>query len=398
MNEEMKKYIIRPCSDEELERRWTISAKAMQENNLDYLIIAGRTDYLGGYVKWFTDLPALHDYVAYVIFSKDKEMITIWSGPDLPQKPNPPSYCVRGVKKQLSRPFIPSLNYSCIYDAELIVNELAPKGKIRIGLVGQAFMTVQCYRYLVSNLTQATFVEAEDIIDELKAIKSDEEIEMIREVCQQQDEVMEWISRHIEPGRREIDIYADIKHQCHLRGAENALIMVGSNSRHLPAVFYYEHFHSNRVIEKGDTVSILIESNGPSGMYAHLGRIFTLGQPSEELIRDFEWAKKAQEHTLSLLKPGADCREIWKLHNQFMRENGLPEETRIYTHGQGYDLVERPSIGPDEKMKIKARMNIAPHPTVFSTSTFAFVCENYLIRENEPPLCLHKYPKKITVL
>ena len=44
MNEEMKKYIIRPCSDEELERRWTISAKAMQENNLDYLIIAGRTD------------------------------------------------------------------------------------------------------------------------------------------------------------------------------------------------------------------------------------------------------------------------------------------------------------------------------------------------------------------
>lgn len=278
-----------------------------------------------------------------------------------------------------------------------MVNELLPKGKIRIGLVGQAYMTVQCYKYLISHLTQATFVDAEDIIDELKAVKSDEEIEMIKEVCQQQDEVMEWIAHHIEPGRREIDIYADIKHQCHLRGAEQALIMVGSNNRHLPGVFYYEHFHSKRVVEKGDTVTILIESNGPSGMYGHLGRIFTLGQPTDDLVRDFEWAKKVQQYNLELMKPGADCREIWKLHNQYMREHGLPEETRIYSHGQGYDLVERPTIGPDEKMILKARMNISPHPTVFSPSTFAFVCENYIIKENGPPECLHKYPKKITI-
>lgn len=38
-------------------------------------------------------------------------------------------------------------------------------------------MTVQCYKYITSHLTQATFVDVEDIIDELKAIKSDEEIE-----------------------------------------------------------------------------------------------------------------------------------------------------------------------------------------------------------------------------
>ena len=395
MNNEMKKYIIYPCSDAELERRWEAAAQVMEENSIDYLIITSRTDYLGGYIKWFTDLPALHDYVASVIFSRDKEMITIWSGPEPPQAPNPPAYCVRGVKKQLSRPFIPSLNYSCTYDAELVVQQLASKGKVTIGLVGQAFMTVQFYKYITANLTQATFVDADDLIDELKAVKSDEEIEMIKEVCVQQDEVIAWLANNIEPGMKEIDVYANIRYQCHKRGAENAIIMVGSNSRDKAAGFYYEHFHSNRTIQKGDTVTILIESNGPSGMYAHIGRIFTLGEPTDDLYRDFEWAKKAQAYNLQLLKPGADCRVIWKLHNEFMRDHGLPEETRIYTHGQGYDLVERPSISPDEKMIIKPRMNICPHPTVFSPATFAFVCENYIVKEDGTHELLHKTPQEI---
>lgn len=398
MKETMKKYIIHPCSDAELERRWQIASVAMEAHNLDYLIVTSRTDYLGGYIKWFTDLPALHDYVASIIFSRDKEIITIWSGPEPPQPPNPPAYAVRGAKKQLSRPFIPSLNYSCTYDGELVVKELAPKGNVRIGLVGQAYMTVQFYKYITSHLSQATFVDFDDVIDELKAVKSDEEIQMIKDVCNQQDEVINFLKNNIYPGRREIEIYADIRHQCHTRGAENAIIMVGSNSRNQPGYFYYEHFHSNRVVQEGDTVTILIESNGPSGMYAHIGRIFTLGDPTDDLLRDFEWAKKAQQFNLDLLKPGADCRNIWKLHNEFMKDNGLPEETRIYTHGQGYDLVERPSVSPDERMIIRPRMNICPHPTVFSPTTFAFVCENYIVNDDGTHDCLHTIPQEIIII
>jgi len=36
-----------------------------------------------------------------------------------------------------------------------------------------------------------------------------------------------------------------------------------------------------------------------------------------------------------------------------MRSRGLPAELRLYAHGQGYDLVERPLIRADETMNLR---------------------------------------------
>ena len=44
------------------------------------------------------------------------------------------------------------------------------------------------------------------------------------------------------------------------------------------------------------------------------------------------------------------------------QKHGYRPERRLYAHGQGYDLVERPLIREDEPMKIKAGMNITVHP------------------------------------
>jgi len=152
------------------------------------------------------------------------------------------------------------------------------------------------------------------------------------------------------------------------------------------------------VIEEGDQFTLLIESNGPSGFYGHIARIICLGKASPELEEQFELAKRAQKITLDLLKPGADPAAIWDANNEFMRSIGYPEETRIYAHGQGYDLVERPSLDPHETMKIEAGMNISVHPSVVSDKAFAFVCENYIVSESGKRECLHRTPQKIFVL
>ena len=100
------------------------------------------------------------------------------------------------------------------------------------------------------------------------------------------------------------------------------------------------HF-GNRVIQEGDQVIILIESNGPSGFFAEIGRIICLGKVSPELKEQFELAQKAQRVTLDLLNVGTDPVTIWNANNEFMRSIGYPEETRIYAHGMGYDMVEQ---------------------------------------------------------
>ena len=86
-------------------------------------------------------------------------------------------------------------------------------------------------------------------------------------------------------------------------------------------------------------------------MYTEIARTIVLGKASNELIDGFESMKEAQAHTLRLLKPGASCaRGRRQATTTTCAARGLPPELRLYAHGQGYDLVERPLIRADETM------------------------------------------------
>jgi Xaa-Pro aminopeptidase len=73
----------------------------------------------------------------------------------------------------------------------------------------------------------------------------------------------------------------------------------------------------------------------------------------------------------------------------------VPPESRVYSHSQGYDLIERPLIRSDETMSLEKGMNMSVHPAYATSSMFAHICDNYLIEENGVSECLHKTPKQI---
>ena len=81
-----------------------------------------------------------------------------------------------------------------------------------------------------------------------------------------------------------------------------------------------------------------------------------------------------------------------------MRARGLPEERRVYCHGQGYEVVERPLIRDDESMKIAGNMNIGIHPSISNERMFATVCDNFLIRPDGSAERLHRTPQRIVEL
>ena len=127
-------------------------------------------------------------------------------------------------------------------------------------------------------------------------------------------------------------------------------------------------------------------------------RIACIGKIPEALEAQYQVAKEAQQVTLDLIKPGADPLEIFDANNDFLRSRGLVEETRLYCHGQGYDLVERPSFQKGETMKVKAGMNIAPHPVILTKEAITIVCDNYIVTETGVSECLHKIAKEIVVI
>ncbi|MFC1867069.1 M24 family metallopeptidase [Thermodesulfobacteriota bacterium] len=391
--EDPKERLVTSISTSELERRWGAIRGMMRERKIDYLIMRNDEEFLGGYVKWFTDIPAT-GYPYTVIFPVDEEMTLVSHGAFPPNDPGPPPWAVRGVKKRLGAPYFPSAHYTSAYDAELAVTVLNEKKGATIGLVGRSFIPVNFFEHLEKHLPGAKFIDPTEQVDQIKAIKSAEEIELIRRTATIHDEIMEHVRKSIRPGRRDYEIHGEAVYQANLLGSERQLIMVASGPPGTPVHFVTRHFQ-NRMIREGDQVSVLVEVNGPGGLYTELGRIFSIGKPSQELQDAFGVALEAQEISLNLLKPGADPKEISDTHNAFLESKGYFPEVRLYAHSQGYDLVERPLIRFDEPMKIKAGMHITVHPTAVRKTVWAVVADNYLITESGAGPCLHRTPKEI---
>ena len=395
--EDPKERLVTSISTAELERRWAATREMMRDNKIDFLIMRNDEEFLGGYVKWFTDLPARHSYPYTVIFPVDDEMTLVSPGANPPADPGPPPWAVRGVKQRLGAPYFPSAHYTGTYDAELVVGVLKEKKEATIGLVGRSFIPVNFFEYLERHLSGAKFVDATEQIDQIKVIKSQAEIELIRKTAELQDRAMEHVKKSIRPGRRDFEVYAEALYASTLSGSERHLILVSSGPQGTPVPFAPRHFQ-NRTIREGDQISILIEVNGPGGLYTELGRVFTIGQPSQELQDALGVSLEAQELSLGLLKPGADPRDLWDANNEFLEKKGYFPERRLYAHGQGYDLVERPLIRYDETMKIQANMNLTVHPTAVNERVWVGVTDNYLVTESGVSECLHRTPKEILVV
>jgi Xaa-Pro aminopeptidase len=389
-----REIVTESISNQELERRWRGVRSGMREGKIDCLIMQNDNEWLGGYVKWFTDIPARNAQAHTVIFPVDDEMTTITHGGKPPGDLGPPAWTLRGVKKRLTAPYFQSVVYSTTYDAELVVEELKDKSKGKIGIVGKGGMSAAFYEHLRRNLPDASFIDASDLVDQLKAVKSEEEIELIKRTAAMQDEVMAYAKTAIREGRRDFEIIADIIHKATDLGSEEQLVIGGSGPLGRPVPMQKRHFQ-NRMVREGDQFTLMVEVNGPGGMYAEMGRIFFLGKAPAELQDVFGVAKEIQRATLNQIKPGADPKKIWRSNNELLRKRGFLPETRAYAHGQGYDLVERPLIRDDETMKLGANMNITVHPTVGSDRVWVWVCDNYLVTESGVSECLHKCPQEI---
>jgi len=397
--EDHKERLTTCISTTELERRWKAAREMMQEDKIDYLLMRNDEEYLGGYVKWFSDFTARHSYPFTVIFPLDDEMTTINCGSSPPPSPAfPPQWAARGVKKSIGAPSLPSLCYSSAYDAELATGVLKEKKGATIGLVGMSFIPVPFYEYLRKHLPGANFVDATDKIDQIKAVKSEEEIGLIKKTAVLQDTAMEYVRKSIRPGRRDFEIYAESHYSVSMQGSERGLVYVVSRPSGTPPPGPPHRHFFNRTMKEGDEVFVLIETNGPGGFYAEIARPFSIGEPSQALQDAWGVAREAQQLTLNSLRPGADPKDLWEANNAFLQKNGYRPERRLYAHGQGYDLVERPALRYDEPMKIKTGMNINVHPFVASDNVFVNICDNYIVTETGTSPCLHKTPKEIIVV
>jgi Xaa-Pro aminopeptidase len=398
--EQLSERLQTPISTAELERRWAAVRAAMEDEKVDVLLMQNNNDHMGGYVKYFTDLPATNGYPLTVVFPRDDLMTLVSQGAmgGVNQIPAHGDGTRRGVKTWLTTPSYASCYYTASYDPELAATALAPYAGGTIGLVGTYQMSFALVDHLQKGrFSNTRFVDASDLVDRIKVIKSPEERELVRRAAAMQDSAMRAAFAAVEPGMRDRDIAAIAQCYSQRHGSENGIYLCASMSAAEPIQFSQRHYQ-NRVIREGDAVALLVEDSGPGGMYTELGRTCVVGKASQQLKEEFSFTLEARKITLDLLKPGTPCKDIFAAYNDFMHRNGRPEEKRLYCHGQGYDLVERPLIRHDEPMAIQKDMNIVVHPTYIRGGVLSWVCDNYFIEKDGPGERLHKFPETITEL
>ena len=154
--------------------------------------------------------------------------------------------------------------------------------------------------------------------------------------------------------------------------------------------------YNNEYIQKGDYFYILVEVAAVDGEWGECGRLYRLGEEPEQKYVDA--ARKLLEIRKACQKamvPGAIPEDIWHMANQMRKDLGWREEKRLFAHGQGYNIVERPMFTDKDTEPLVENTFLAIHPVFYDENGIFFdFTDNYLVTP-EGALRLSKTPEEI---
>lgn len=371
-------------SDSELERRWKALRERMVERGVDYLIVQSQQRYVGGYFRWFTDIPG-GNYPNTAIFPQDEAMTIIGHGPAAPEPPaNPPDWALRGVKEKINTPAFTNVWWEDAWDAEKAAETIMRTKAKTVGLVGMGNMSAAFYQNLTRGLAGVEVINATDLVDEVRMVKSEEELMLHREAAYMHEMSFEAAKKAIRPGRTVSEVLAEVRSVQIAAGSEEQQIAIMFGP--VGAMHRQQHTWGNiywrRKLKEGDIVNMLMESSAPGGYWYDLRRFLSIGPVPEALREAHAIAKEARAIMAGRSKPGVLPLEALEASNAFLKSKGCPPEARIAAHGQGVDLVERPVYHGGEAAKLQTGMIVCLHPTARTKHAMACLSDTYVIAES----------------
>lgn len=378
-------------SDAEMERRWRITQEEMVKNDIDCLLLYANDGWQAGAIRYFTDWPPENMFGYVVLFPQEGKPALFGHGQY--GESAIPSDAARELDINVALPFAPALPYTDDLIPLEAVAYLKKRGYKHIGLYRKLLTPFHLVNYIRENLKGAEFIDVDDMVDTIKAVKSEEELEALKDAVRIHDELCAAMPLFLRPGRYEYEVAADVKKAALDLGCEFLNIMIGSGRPcpgHFPPQLQYE------VLREGDAFDILFECSNTGGYFAELCRMFSLGEPSDDLVRAVDASIRLQELVASQIKPGVKAEEMRVIAHKFQELNGYDKENRLLGHGQGVGLVERPAYVYGERMEFRENMFLSIHPGCRTKTINANISDNYVVTK-DGAVRLSKAPLKLIV-
>jgi Xaa-Pro aminopeptidase len=215
-------------------------------------------------------------------------------------------------------------------------------------------------------------VEGQQITEQARCIKSPDEIELMLWSIRVCEAALERMRRWSEPGREEVEIWAQLHLENVRHGGEYIETrLLSSGPRTNP---WYQQA-SHRVVELGDLLAVDCDMIGPFGYCADLSRTWTVGRtpPTTAQADLYRHAVAQIHHNTAALEPGLTFAEYndrsWRIPERFR-----PRNYGLAFHGVGL-ADEWPSVathvGWDTGQFAPAEGTIEPGMTVCVESLVA---------------------------
>lgn len=167
-------------------------------------------------------------------------------------------------------------------------------------------------------------VSAGDLLDELRIIKDEQEIENLRKANEIAAETFAAAAEVIEPGRQHYEVAQEIT---------NAMLDAGSETMGLIGSFTDLH---DREFEEGDVVDIDMLPQYNQYVTDCARNIF-VGEPKDEHRRAYEVCSECLHATIDMVEPGVTAHEVHTFAEEYMAEEGYDQPWKI---GHGVGLME----------------------------------------------------------
>ena len=204
---------------------------------------------------------------------------------------------------------------------------------------------------------------AAGLVETLRSVKSEEEIEAIRQSVILNSAALEQSLRRFQPNMSEIDLAAESEYRMRRLGAEapafETIVASGQRSA-LP--------HARPTQARIQTDELLLIDMGATvaGYASDMTRTYAVGKLDAKKRRMYRAVLESQLAVLAAIKPGVTCASVDRVARNVLSGFGW-EKLFVHStgHGLGLEIHERPRVGRKEKTKLVTGMVITVEPGVY---------------------------------
>lgn len=219
------------------------------------------------------------------------------------------------------------------------------------------------------------------LITELRAVKTAQEVALIREAQRMTDETFTYVLDVIKEGRTERDVMLDMEFFMRRMGSEGVsfdFIVVSGKKSSMP-----HGVPSDKVIEKGDFVTMDFGAVY-GGYHSDMTRTVAVGSVSEKQKHVYETVLEAQNRAFSMIRPGVICKEVDKAARDYIYSRGYEG---CFGHGLGHSLGveihEMPAFNTRCETLTAPGMIITVEPGVYLEDQFGVRIEDMALITEE---------------